>query len=183
MYTYGELATPSPSSTSAVPTPAMPTVSATPDGCYTEATSGRALSEASYYDDLMTVQKCEAVCAGYTYMGLEYHRECFCGDFFNIGSVKTLYSECSFECPGDNTQKCGAGNRLNVYIVNNGQSSSTTSSLSTLSTVTSSIVSSTTDPSSSYTSTTSSEIASSSSTTLSSITTVFASTFLDTTRF
>jgi WSC domain len=44
-------------------------------GCYTEATSTRALTGLSYFDDAMTVEKCAAACAGFDYFGIEYHRE------------------------------------------------------------------------------------------------------------
>ena len=45
-------------------------------GCYTEATTGRALSAVEYYNNSMTVELCYAACAGYTWFGVEYHREC-----------------------------------------------------------------------------------------------------------
>lgn len=35
----------------------------------------------------------------------------------NSGSVSTAASDCSFPCPGDASQSCGAGDRLNVYQV------------------------------------------------------------------
>jgi hypothetical protein len=46
-------------------------------GCYTEATTGRALSAKSSYDyPAMTIEECEADCIGYTYFGVEYGGEC-----------------------------------------------------------------------------------------------------------
>jgi hypothetical protein len=46
-------------------------------GCYTEATQGRALSAASFYDySMMTIEECAANCAGSTYFGVEYGGEC-----------------------------------------------------------------------------------------------------------
>lgn len=44
-------------------------------GCYTEAATGRALSQKTYVDDAMTVEKCAAACNGYNWFGLEYGRE------------------------------------------------------------------------------------------------------------
>jgi WSC domain len=44
-------------------------------GCYTEATSMRAFSDKSYYDDAMTIEKCAAACSGYMWFGVEYGRE------------------------------------------------------------------------------------------------------------
>jgi hypothetical protein len=67
------------SSASAVQSLAIkPTVGAyTFLGCWTEATSMRALSGSSYYDYLaMTLEKCAGDCVGYTYFGVEYGGEC-----------------------------------------------------------------------------------------------------------
>jgi hypothetical protein len=44
-------------------------------GCYTEATSTWAFSDLSYYDDMMTIEKCAAACSGYAWFGTEYGRE------------------------------------------------------------------------------------------------------------
>lgn len=85
-------------------------------GCYTEASSGRALTGSAFFDDYMTVEKCATACTGFKYFGLEYGRECFCGNNLNTGSVETELTDCSFSCPGDSTQNCGAGNRLDIYI-------------------------------------------------------------------
>jgi hypothetical protein len=45
-------------------------------GCYTEATTGRALSDNAYYDNGMTVEKCAAACGAYNWFGVEYGTEC-----------------------------------------------------------------------------------------------------------
>ncbi|KAL8830298.1 MAG: hypothetical protein Q9191_001507 [Dirinaria sp. TL-2023a] len=84
-------------------------------GCYTEATNQRALTGKSYFDDAMTVEKCAAACVAYSRFGVEYGRECYCGDSLNSGSVMAPESDCSFPCPGNATETCGAGNRLDVY--------------------------------------------------------------------
>lgn len=84
-------------------------------GCYTEATDQRALSGASYYDDLMTVERCGAYCKNFSKFGVEYGRECYCGDVLNTGSVLAPVSDCSFTCPGNASETCGAGDRLDVY--------------------------------------------------------------------
>lgn len=84
-------------------------------GCYTEATNMRALTGSSYFDDLMTVEKCANACVGFKYFGVEYGRECYCGNNINDGSVEAALADCSFACPGDSTETCGAGNRLDLY--------------------------------------------------------------------
>jgi len=45
-------------------------------GCYTEATTGRALTGSSYANNNMTVESCAAFCGGFTWFGVEYAREC-----------------------------------------------------------------------------------------------------------
>jgi hypothetical protein len=46
-------------------------------GCWTEATSERALSGASYYDyPAMTLEECANDCAAWDYFGVEYGGEC-----------------------------------------------------------------------------------------------------------
>jgi len=44
-------------------------------GCYTEATSGRALAAKTTYSDDMTIQMCAATCSAYAWFGTEYGRE------------------------------------------------------------------------------------------------------------
>ena len=90
-------------------------------GCFTEATTGRALSGASYATDSMTVDTCAAYCAanGWLMMGVEYVRECestpinnpfhiyaknvpgYCGNSTGQGSVAAPLSECSTLCKGN----------------------------------------------------------------------------------
>lgn len=46
-------------------------------GCYTEATQGRALTGAAYFENnLMTLEYCAEKCTGFTYWGVEYGVEC-----------------------------------------------------------------------------------------------------------
>ena len=45
-------------------------------GCYTEATSVRALTGAAFFPANMTLDKCAAACTGFTYWGVEYGQEC-----------------------------------------------------------------------------------------------------------
>ncbi|EHK96804.1 putative fungistatic metabolite [Glarea lozoyensis 74030] len=94
------------SATSTSSTAASPTAPAgyTDAGCYTEATGQRALTGKSYFDDSMTVEKCAAACTGYEWFGVEYGRECYCGNTINDGSVPTARSECSTPCPGNSAE-------------------------------------------------------------------------------
>ncbi|KAM3483607.1 hypothetical protein MY8738_003028 [Beauveria namnaoensis] len=111
-------------------------------GCWTEATNARALSDSTYADDDMTLESCAAFCKLSTYFGVEYGRECYCGTKLNEGSVKAEQEDCSFTCPGDDSEYCGAGNRLELYMKS--QDSTTSSSVSSLTTPTTSSTSAST---------------------------------------
>ena len=86
-------------------------------GCYTDNEGGqRALNADSYgsYND-MTADNCASFCKRYPVFGLEYGRECWCGERLGPLSRQVDDAECSFPCSGDATQRCGAGDRLDVY--------------------------------------------------------------------
>ena len=103
-------------------------------GCYSEASTGRALTGKAFASDTVSLDVCAATCAGFGYWGVEYGRECFCGDSLADGSTKAGIPEtdCNFKCPGNSSQICGAGNRLTMYQLDlslaNPQSNSTNSS-------------------------------------------------------
>ena len=97
-------------------------------GCYTEGTNVRALGSKATASPDMTVQSCATYCSGYTYFGLEYANECYCGNSFGTGSVKTVEDQCTMNCAGNSSQICGAGGRLTVYGKDKSTSSSSTSS-------------------------------------------------------
>jgi len=86
--------------------------------CYTEASSGRALTAKQYTDNVnMTLETCAKFCSGYKYFGTEYSSECYCGSYFNNGSVVASALDCTMPCSGDPTELCGAAGRLSVYVL------------------------------------------------------------------
>ncbi|KAI0911180.1 heme peroxidase [Ustulina deusta] len=87
-------------------------------GCNTEATVAgvRALSGASYVYDGMTLESCMTNCTGYFYWGTEYGRECYCGNTVHASSTNVTLDECNIVCSGDETEYCGAGDRLELYV-------------------------------------------------------------------
>ncbi|PWW73981.1 WSC-domain-containing protein [Tuber magnatum] len=130
--------TTSSTSTSGTPMPTGPTINPgnanyTYLACYTEATTGRALSGKFLAADDMTVPKCLEACAGFRYAGLEYRRECFCGDTFSAGAVVAPSSQCGLTCMGYVFNYCGGGSRLTVYEKRNQTESISSSSSSGLS--------------------------------------------------
>ncbi|KAJ9144046.1 WSC-domain-containing protein [Pleurostoma richardsiae] len=89
-------------------------------GCYTEATDGRALYSSSYADDAMTLESCAAFCDTYTYFGVEYSRECYCGNTLRASSNATDEGDCSMTCEGDDLEYCGGSSVLQFRLVFNG---------------------------------------------------------------
>ena len=87
-------------------------------GCFTDG-APRALSADSKGDDALTVEICAAYCSSYQYFGVEYGRECYCGNDRDVSSVAAPDADCSFPCAGDASETCGAGLRLDVYTNNN----------------------------------------------------------------
>lgn len=145
------------SSTTSV-TPAAPTVvgNYTSLGCYNDTVSARALQGGYTSNSKMTIEMCGSYCSGYTYWGVEYGQECYCGNTLLNGSQNKTLSSCSFTCPGNSTELCGAGNRLQMYSLTPSSSTSSSSTSSTSSaSITSSATSSTGTTSSSSSTTTS----------------------------
>ncbi|KAI0414822.1 WSC domain-containing protein [Xylaria grammica] len=66
----------------------------------------------------MTVEKCLDFCAAhgaYLFAGLEYSRECWCGNEVNALSVQLPDNFCDTPCDGANTTACGGALRLSLY--------------------------------------------------------------------
>jgi hypothetical protein len=90
-------------------------------GCYTESQTGtRALKWQVILANNNSATSCLSLCSSFGYMagGMEYGRECYCGDDparIATGSVKTTESDCSITCTGDPTHICGGGARLSYY--------------------------------------------------------------------
>ena len=107
-------------STSATPTPTGPAINPGNDvfgyaGCYAEPPGGGRALSTLYANDLLTANMCFAQCPSSNYVGLEYGRECWCGNTLNIAVVKKPDTECSMLCKGNALEYCGAGSRLNIY--------------------------------------------------------------------
>lgn len=70
----------------------------------------------------MTVAKCLAFCGGggsgsaYTYAGLEYARECWCGQDLSTLATKESEAQCNLPCDGDTGTLCGGELRLTASL-------------------------------------------------------------------
>ncbi|EKD15864.1 hypothetical protein MBM_05875 [Drepanopeziza brunnea f. sp. 'multigermtubi' MB_m1] len=157
---------PAPTSSASVPTgtnsasPSTPTATAagpvTVSNFTGEATNGRALNSVllPIAGSDTDVETCATACAGYTYFGVEYGSECYCGNQIWEGSVVQTSPDpnvngCSVLCAANTLEYCGGGDRLNVYQVAPAVTSS--SSVSSTRSSSSSILSSSTWSSSAFT--------------------------------
>ncbi|KAG7009839.1 WSC domain-containing protein [Physcia stellaris] len=103
-------------SSSTKPSASTPTLSGyTYEGCYTDNTNGRVLNGRSTSSNSMSYNFCASFCSGYAYIGLEFGRECYCGQSYAATTTLAPPTDCSSKCSGDSTQLCGAGNRMNVF--------------------------------------------------------------------
>ena len=85
LYKKSSTSTGAATSTKAAPTsakqvPAGPTIvqsvgNYVSQGCWSEATTGRALNAGTFYNDSMTIEMCAQDCKGYAMFGVEYGRE------------------------------------------------------------------------------------------------------------
>ncbi|OWZ77169.1 glucan endo-1,3-alpha-glucosidase agn1 [Cryptococcus neoformans Bt85] len=96
-------------------------------GCYKDNGNDRTLSASKKIASTMTPSACVAYCSdlGYSYAGLEYYDECYCGN--SIDSTKLdVDTRCQFACKGDSSQACGGDTRLGVYYKGGSTSTSAT---------------------------------------------------------
>ncbi|KAM5350412.1 hypothetical protein ACJ41O_006917 [Fusarium nematophilum] len=83
-------------------------------GCFVDNTNARVLG-ASVLVPGNTPTKCKAACAerSFTYAGVEFGSQCFCG----TGVTQTLVEStgCDYDCPGNSVEKCGGFNAIQIY--------------------------------------------------------------------
>lgn len=93
-------------------------------GCWSDRVEDRALADAHLESSGIIEEDCVSWCnsQGYTFAGLEYGKECFCGMGLKYYSKKAPDSDCNYGCPGSVTEPCGGRNRLTVFT--NGKSDS-----------------------------------------------------------
>ncbi|KAG8932421.1 hypothetical protein FRC02_001157 [Tulasnella sp. 418] len=84
--------------------------------CISDSSTSRTLPNQIYPTGLMTIDKCLAGCvsSGYKYGGLEFGKECFCGNKISSGNILPP-SNCRMACEGDSSQTCGGTSALTLY--------------------------------------------------------------------
>jgi microcystin-dependent protein len=88
-------------------------------GCFIDSEEDRDLHHFAYSSEFNSREECALACIsrGYSTMGLQYGRECFCGDL-DYGKYGIAPDEdCSTTCSGSPSELCGAGNRNSVYVL------------------------------------------------------------------
>ena len=103
-------------------------------GCYTEGTTGRALTGLANPVPAAnnTVGSCTAACQGFSYAAVEFSGECYCGNSITNGATvapggsSPSSNGCSNTCTGDPTTYCGGASRLNIYHTNDTSASAPT---------------------------------------------------------
>lgn len=99
------------------PLPSPPTVgSYNYVGCFTDDNNQRSLTGLVTYDPQMTLEKCAAACSEYSYFGVEYGSQCYCGTALGPKAQQRPQAECSLRCGGDYNNVCGDADRLNVFV-------------------------------------------------------------------
>lgn len=88
-------------------------------GCGTDTYGNQALSELIKDDPSMTVDMCMGLCGGkgYTYAGLEFGSQCFCGNTLpsRATPIPGVIGACTQRCKGNSAQICGNANALSLY--------------------------------------------------------------------
>jgi hypothetical protein len=90
-------------------------------GCYTDSLGERTLEFPANVEGINSASRCAASCqqAGYSYAGLEYGAECYCGSSLRCPSAPTAASACNMVCNGNAGELCGGPNAMNVYHLGN----------------------------------------------------------------
>ncbi|KAF9560657.1 WSC-domain-containing protein [Agrocybe pediades] len=87
-------------------------------GCFDDGVNGapRSLATQLSVSGGVTAESCTAACkaAGFTLAGLEFGQECWCDKYMSL-AIPAPDSDCNMVCNADNSELCGAGNRLAVY--------------------------------------------------------------------
>ncbi|KAG0651289.1 fungistatic metabolite, partial [Hyphodiscus hymeniophilus] len=83
----------------------------------------------------MCINDCSG--AGYGYAGVEYGRECWCGNSLASGSVHVTDQTCDMTCSGDESTICGGHSLLSIYVAGSLPLVSTTASVTPSSTTSS----------------------------------------------
>ncbi|XP_069125008.1 xylosyltransferase 1-like [Argopecten irradians] len=85
-------------------------------GCYSDNMQNRDLRFIKEFPEDNSPTKCTNFCLllGYAYAGLQYSKECWCGNHYGTHPMEDE-GRCSSHCPGDREQKCGGYLTNSIY--------------------------------------------------------------------
>jgi hypothetical protein len=86
--------------------------------CYNDNVAARAFNSYVIATNAMTVEMCVSSCSarGFLYAGVEFGRECYCGNAIASTSSPISLSTCQENfCSGNMTEYCGGSSALLVY--------------------------------------------------------------------
>ncbi|KAK0639903.1 WSC domain-containing protein [Cercophora newfieldiana] len=84
---------------SALPSASLAPRDATRLGCFKDG-SPRIFNAGFKGDNQMTIEMCATFCSSKPFFGVEYGRECFCGEAAPASSLAAPNTDCSFACAG-----------------------------------------------------------------------------------
>ncbi|KAJ3218621.1 hypothetical protein HK099_004992, partial [Clydaea vesicula] len=86
-------------------------------GCYLDPTPFRTLTFQNTKIESLTVEKCINHCKSFrlAFAGVQYGKECFCGDQIHPSATKMVEQKCSTSCEGNPGQLCGGGKLSNIF--------------------------------------------------------------------
>ncbi|KAI1084815.1 WSC-domain-containing protein [Whalleya microplaca] len=86
-------------------------------GCAADASGTRTLNGYATTSDNMTIESCTSICKtnGYPLSGLEYSKECYCGNSLGSVALTNCTSTSKMICAGNSTEWCGAPSLLTVW--------------------------------------------------------------------
>ncbi|KAF9495858.1 hypothetical protein BDN71DRAFT_1390602 [Pleurotus eryngii] len=121
---------PTPSSSATPTSSASPTPSFAYAGCFVDSSNARILNGGSTTSSTLSVNSCISSCSarGFVYAGTEYGKECWCGSDLASGATRAAESDCKMTCSGQASDICGGSNRISLYRLSSGTSSSSPSS-------------------------------------------------------
>ena len=69
--------------------------------------------------DFMRIEDCKQFCYvyGYIYAGVQYSRQCFCGN--TVPKQMMPIAQCDMNCIGDESQICGGSWAMNIFDLSN----------------------------------------------------------------
>lgn len=116
--------TPATSTTTGTTTTTTTTTASSTDftyqGCWTDMKNGRILPTGFPDSTTLTHESCIASCkaAGYIVAGMEFSRECFCGNLIiQGGALAPNDGDCAMPCNGNSAQVCGGPSLMTIYAV------------------------------------------------------------------